>query len=231
MPYFIPGPIIAVVDAVTAIRVVLAEDHPVFRHGIRRVLEQTPDIKVVGETGDAEECLALLKSLQPDVMVCDIRMPGLGGIELVRRCREQSPRTRSLVLSAYDDDEYILETLGAGASGYILKTVEANELAEAIRRVASGQTVLYPPAAEKLARLLSGVLPGGKSEPLSGREREIMGLAARGLSNKGIAKKLGLSVRTVEAHFSRIFVKLSVSSRLEAVNVARSRHLIDEEKG
>lgn len=212
------------------IHVILVEDHPVVRQGIRRVLEQTSDIHVVGEAGDSDQAIALLKDLQPDVVVCDIRLPGTSGLEVIRKSKEYSSSTRSIIFSAYDYDEYILEAIAAGASGYILKTVDINEFPEIIRKVYSGQMVIYPPMSDKLARLLSGKPPGGKSDPLTPRERQIVSLAALGLRNKAIAKELGLSDRTIEAHFSRIFAKLSVSSRIEAVRLAGSRHLIDEEK-
>jgi DNA-binding NarL/FixJ family response regulator len=209
------------------IRVVVVDDHPVFRQGVIRVLERTPDIEVVAESAGAVKALELLDTLRPDIMICDIRMPGKSGIDVLRRARAFSPNTRSIILSAYDDDEYIMEAVATGASGYVLKTVDIRELPEIVRRVNAGQTVLYPPIGDRLAHLLGNSLPSVNNGPLSTREREIVALAASGMSSKDIAKQLKLSVRTVESHFSRIFVKLAVSSRLEAVAVARSRHLIE----
>ena len=209
------------------IRVVVAEDHSIVRQGIRRVLEQTAGIEVVGEAGNGSEALELVKNLQPDVLICDIRMPVLSGIEVIRRLKEYSPETRSLVLSAYDDDEYVFEAMANGASGYILKTADANEFPETVRRINAGQTIMHPSAAAKLTRLLSGTLPEAKNELLTAKEREIIKLAARGLRNKTIAKQLNLSVRTVEGHFSRIFDKLSVSSRVEAIKAAQSMTVVD----
>lgn len=209
------------------IDVLVVDDHPVFRQGVIRVLEQTPDIFVVAETSNGARALEQLDAFHPDIMICDIRMQGKSGIDVLRRVKEFSPGTRSIILSAYDDDEYIMEAVALGARGYVLKTVDIRELPDIVRRVSLGQTVLYPPIGEKLAHLLGNSLPTANNGVLSTREREILTLAASGMSSKDISNQLGLSARTVEAHFSRIFVKLSVSSRLEAVAVARSRHLID----
>ncbi len=209
------------------IRVLLADDHSVVREGIRRVLEQAGDIDVVGEAADGQQTLDLVGSLKPDVLLCDIRLPVLSGIEVVRRAKDHWTGTRSVVLSAHDEDEYVLEAMGAGASGYLLKTMDAAKLPEAVRRANSGETVLYPPVSEQFSRLLGGASITTKPEPLTSREREILSLASQGARNQEIAEKLGLSVRTVEGHFARIFVKLSVSSRLEAVRVAETRGIVN----
>ncbi len=210
------------------IRVLLADDHSVVRQGIRRVLEQTEDIDVVGEAGDGQQALDLVGSLKPDVLLCDIRLPIMNGIDVVRQAKDHSLGTRSVVLSAHDEDDYVLEAMGAGASGYLLKTMDANRLPEAVRRAHSGETVLYPPVSEQFSRLLGGSSKAVKQEPLTSREREILSLAAQGSRNQDIAERLGLSVRTVEGHFARIFVKLAVSSRLEAVRVAITRGMVNE---
>ena len=212
------------------ISVLLADDHQVVRYGVRRALEGTPDITVVGEAGSGDQALSMLKELRPDVMICDVRLPDISGIEVVRHARENSPVTRSLVLSAHDEDDYVLEAMAAGASGYLLKTMDVNRLPEAVRRVHAGETVLYPPVSQQFSRLLSGDALPANDEPLTTREREILGLAAHGLRNKDIADRLGLSVRTVEGHFARIFVKLSVESRLEAVRAGIARGLLDDEQ-
>lgn len=209
------------------IRVVLADDHPLLRQGIRHVLEQTEDIEVVGETGNGEQALELVKSLKPDILICDIRMPVLSGIEVIRRLKEYSPGTRSVILSAYDNDEYVFEAMANGASGYLLKTADVNEFSETVRRINAGQTIMHPSAATKLTRLLSGTSPSTRNELLTAKEKEILNLAARGLRNKAISKELNMSVRTVEGHFSRIFLKLSVSSRIEAIKALQSQPVIN----
>ena len=206
------------------IRVVLGEDHALVREGTRRILEEAGDFTVVGEAGDGSQVLALIDELHPDVAVLDIRIPSLSGIDVVRRMRERSPETRALMLTAYDDDEFILAALDAGAAGYLLKTARAAELLDAIRRVHAGEPVLQAAIATKVARLWLR-RPGVRAdltEPLSPREREVLELAARGLRNRVIADRLGISSRTVEGHFNSILGKLGVSSRLEAVLYALS---------
>ena len=209
------------------IRVLLADDHSVVREGIRRVLEKAGDIDVVGEAADGQQALDLVASLKPDVLLCDIRLPALNGVEVVRQAKDRYQGTKSVVLSAHDEDEYVLEAMGAGASGYLLKRMDAGKLPEAVRRAHSGETVLYPPVSEQFSRLLGGASLSTKQEPLTSREREILSLASQGARNQEIAEELGLSVRTVEGHFARIFVKLAVSSRLEAVRVAETRGIVN----
>lgn len=211
------------------IKIVLAEDHSLMREGTRHILEQYPDLKVVGEANDGVEALELVKRLQPDVAILDIRMPKLNGIEVVRLMKDCCPSTRSLMLTAYDDDDYILAAMEAGASGYLLKTAQARELVESIRTIHLGESVLHPAIAAKVARLWTSA-ERGSAEQLSPRELEVLELAAKGLRNKAIAEALNISVRTVEGHFNSIFIKLGVSSRIEAVLYAASRHLVALEK-
>jgi len=211
------------------IRVILADDHKLMREGTRRALEQFPGLNVVGEANDGEQALELTKALRPDLAVLDIRMPKLNGVEVVRLLKQVSPETKTLMLTAYDDDDYVLAAMEAGASGYLLKTTGAKGLADAIQRVHEGESVLDPAIAAKVARLWSRYRDMARSDryqDLSLREREVLGLSARGLRNKAIADKLGISVRTVEGHFNSIFAKLHVGSRLEAVLYAVSKHVI-----
>ncbi|MEE9198651.1 MAG: response regulator transcription factor [Dehalococcoidia bacterium] len=211
------------------IRIVLGEDHSLVREGTRRILEQYGDLTVVGEAGDGQQVLDLVQSLQPDVAILDIRMPKLSGIEVVRQMKECSPDTKSLILTAYDDDDYILVLMEAGASGYMLKTARASELVEAVRSVHQGEPVLYPAIAVKVAQFWArrGVaVERDSAEQLSPREREVLELASRGLRNRAIADKLAISVRTVEGHFNSIFNKLGISSRVEAVLYAASRRWV-----
>lgn len=211
------------------IRIVLAEDHALVREGTRRILEQYPNLKVVGEAGDGQQALDLIKHLQPDILISDIRMPVLTGVEVVRRMKEYSPSTKALMLTAYDEDDYILALMEAGASGYLLKTARAGELVEAVNSVYAGEMVIQPAIAAKVARLWVRDRSANERvtpEQLSGRERETLQFAASGMRNKAIADKLNISVRTVEGHFTSIFAKLGVSSRIEAVLYAMSHHLV-----
>ena len=212
------------------IRIVLADDHVLVRDGTRRILVQFPDLDVVGEAGDGEEALDLIGRLKPDVAVLDIRLPKLSGIDVVRRLGAVSPDTRVLMLTAYDDDEYILALLESGALGYLLKTARPAELIEAVRTVYAGEPVLHPAIAVKVARLWGRrrpAVPADVASQLSSRELEVLRLAALGLRNKEIADRLVLSVRTVEGHFHSIFEKMAVSSRTEAVLSAVSRGWVD----
>ncbi len=218
------------------IRIILAEDHALMREGTRRILEQYPDFLVVGEAENGQQAVELITFLKPDIAILDIRMPKLNGIEVVRYVKSMSPNTRTLMLTAYDDDEYILALMEAGASGYLLKTAHEKELVDSIRGVYLGEPVLHPAIAMKIARLWAQRGTTNQtltSEQLSSRELEVLELAARGLRNKAIAERMGISSRTVEGHFYGIFTKLGVSSRLAAILEAMSRHLVstnDENK-
>ena len=203
------------------IKVLLAEDHVVVREGTRQLLEHEPDMEVVGEAGDGEEAIELTNKLQPDVVIMDIAMPKLNGIEATKQIKTLHPATAVLILTAYDNDQYIFALLEAGAAGYLLKNVRGRELIDAIRAVHAGESVLYPTIAHRvISRLVSPVsspVEVKTTEPLSEREMEVLKLAANGISNKDIAERLFLSPRTVQAHLGNIFNKLSVGSRTEAV--------------
>jgi len=209
------------------IRVLLAEDHLITRQGIRRLLESEKDLTVVGEAGDGEEAVQLAVELKPDVIIMDIAMPKLNGIEATRQIKLICPATAVLILSAYDDDEYIFGLLETGAAGYLLKTVSGDELTNAIRAVYKGEPVLDPIITRKVInhfRIPSkGAKIGRASEHLSSREMDIIKLAAKGMSNKDIADELHLSRRTVEGNLRTIFNKLGVGSRTEAVIQAMGR--------
>jgi NarL family two-component system response regulator LiaR len=204
------------------IRILIADDHALVREGTRRVLEQEPDLEVVGEAGDGEEAVELATSLKPDVAIVDVSMPKMDGIEATRRIKATCPYINVLILSAYDDDQFIFSLLEAGAAGYLLKTIRSRELVDAVRAVYSGESVLHPSIARKvLNRFVSAAgKPAEGKEPvgmLSEREMEVLKLAAKGLSNQDIAEKLCLSIRTVQGHLGHIFNKLQVGSRTEAV--------------
>ena len=203
------------------IKVLLAEDHTITREGIRRVLEDERDLKVIGEAGDGEEAIQMATKIQPDVVIMDIAMPKLNGIEATRQIKLIRPSTAVLILSAYDDDEYIFGLLEAGAAGYLLKTVSGDQLTSAIRAVHKGEPVLDPVIARKVIDHFRSPDKGPRleipSDHLTDRETDIIKLAAKGMSNKGIADELHLSRRTVEGHLRTIFNKLGVGSRTEAV--------------
>jgi len=202
------------------IRILIADDHAVVREGTRQILEQEPDLEVVAEAGDGEEAVKLSGSSKPNVAIIDIAMPKLDGIEATRQIKALYPTIGVLILSAYDDDQFVFSLLEAGAAGYLLKSVRGSELVDAVRAIYAGESVLHPTIARKVLNRfvpVSGEPRGQRlSEILSEREVEVLKLATRGLSNQDIASELCLSLRTVQAHLGHIFNKLQVSSRTEA---------------
>jgi len=205
------------------IRVVLADDHAVVRKGIREFLEAEPDIAVVAEAIDGEQAVALVAEHRPDVVVLDIQMPQVGGVEATRRIKAEHPGVRVLILSAYDDDPYVSALLQAGASGYVLKTADSAELVQAVRAVHRGDSALDPSVTLRLVQQLATGRPLGTPttiEALTEREIEVLRLVAQGLTNKAIGQSLGISDRTVQGHLANIYGKLNVGSRTEAVTEA-----------
>lgn len=199
--------------------VLIADDHPLVREALHRALEGEEDIEVVAEVGDGEEAVKFASELKPDVAVMDIVMPKLNGIEATRKIKEIAPDTAILILTAYDDDEYVLGLLDAGAAGYLLKSARGRDLVGAIRAIRSGESVLHPKIIAKLLKRAT-IAPAGEhkaSDLLSERESEILKLVTSGMSNKEIAEKLFLSQRTIKAHLTNIFNKLNVASRSEAI--------------
>jgi NarL family two-component system response regulator LiaR len=203
------------------ISIVLGEDHLITRQGIRRLLEDEKGFTILGEASNGEEAVQLVSEMKPDVVIMDIAMPKLNGIEATRQIKLINPLIGVLILSAYDDDEYVFALLKAGAAGYLLKSVSGDELVKAVKAIHKGEPVLDPVIAKKVMNYfkLPDKVPGmgEESEYLSERELGIIKLAARGLTNKEIADELNLSYRTIEGHMRDVFNKLGVGSRTEAV--------------
>lgn len=205
------------------LRILLADDHAVVRKGIRDFLQEDDELIEVTEASDGAEAWRLLTAAPPDVAVLDLRMPEPNGIELTRRIKAQYPQVRVLILSAYDDDPYVLTALRAGADGYLLKTAPGAELVRAVQQVYAGQPVLDP---ELTAKLIANLTKPQTFEPLSERERAAVRGVARGWSNREIGRALSISDRTVQGHLASAFNKLHVSSRTELVTVALQHGLI-----
>ena len=203
------------------ITILLVEDHVVVRESIRQSLEREEKLEVVGEAGDGEEAVQMASQLKPDVIIMDISMPKLNGIEATKRIKALQPSAAILILTAYDYEQYIFPLLEAGAAGYLLKDVSSRELISAIETVYQGEAVLHPAVARKVMERLrqTKVEPTEEraSDLLSERELTILKMAAKGMSNSDIAEELHLSARTVESHLGSIFNKLGVGSRTEAV--------------
>jgi len=208
------------------IRVLLADDHAVVRKGIREFLEESGDIEVIAEADDGAEALRLIEEHQPDVAVLDIRMPKVTGVEATRRIKTSFPEVRVLILTSYDDDPYVFALLQAGADGYVLKTASGDELVRAVRTVHRGESALSPEIASKVVRQATSGRPQGAAEQVESftdRELDVLRLAARGMTNRGIGHELGISHRTVQGHLQSIYGKLDVNSRTEAVTEALRR--------
>jgi len=209
------------------IRVVVVDDHPVVRHGLTAILRYEQDIEVVGDAADGAEAVRVILEQRPDVVLLDLRLPKLSGIEVMRNVRAQAPEVRFLVLTTYDTDEYIGPALAVGAQGYLLKDATPDELARGVRSLVQGRAALEPGVA---ARVLERMAEGERDEDLSARELEVLRLLVAGASNKTIAARLTLSENTVKSHLSHIFGKLGVQSRAEAVAVALQRGMVPLER-
>lgn len=218
-----PGPLM------NKIKVLIADDHALFREGTRNLLDREKDMQVVGEASDGEEAVKLVMELRPHVVLMDIAMPVVNGIEATQQIKARCPKTAVLILTAYDNDQYIVALLEAGAAGYLLKDVSGRDLINAIRAVFAGEAILHPSIARKVFSHFN--ISAGQqqskdlvdSSELSEREMEILRLAARGMSNQDIANRLYLSRRTIQSHLANIFRKMDVGSRTEAVLQALRR--------
>jgi DNA-binding NarL/FixJ family response regulator len=210
-----------------SIRVILADDHAVVRAGIRQFLDQAADIRVVAEADSGQAAQQLVAREKPDVAVLDIQMPQGSGIEVTRWVRANYPAVGVLILTAYDDDPYVMAVLQAGANGYVLKTAAPADIVQAVRDVYEGKSALDPAIARKLLSHVSGYNRDQPDyDPLTDRELEVLALAGKGYTNKAIGVQLGISDRTVQGHLARIYSKLDAASRTEAVMRAVSLGLI-----
>jgi DNA-binding NarL/FixJ family response regulator len=206
------------------IRVLVVDDHALHRDGTRQILDAHPDLQVVGDASSGEVALALVNQLRPDVVLMDIRLPGINGIEVTRRLTRDHPQIHVLMVSAYDEDEYVRGALEAGAAGYLSKTAPGKELVQAVRAVARGTSVLQ---SGLTARLLTSARPPEHGPgDLSERELAVLTLLAAGRHNREIASELSISPRTVDRHCDNIYSKLGVGSRTEAVVRAISKNLL-----
>lgn len=209
------------------IRVIIADDHPVYRDGLSRLLTEIGGFDVVGLAADGNEAVDLASALAPDVVVMDVRMPNLDGIEATRRITTASPTTGVVVLSMFEEDELVFAAVRAGARGYLLKDADDDQIAATLRGIARGEAIFGPTTARRLLEMLGRLPEGGTAatQPvlpqLSQREREVLELLARGMRNTSIAAELFLSERTVRNYVSNIFTKLQVDDRAQAVAAAR----------
>lgn len=215
--------------------IVLVDDQELLRMGFRMVLDAQPDLELVGEAGDGEEALAVVERLQPDVVLMDVRMPGMDGVETTRRLVERGGRSRVIILTTFDLDEYAYAALRAGASGFLLKDAQPADLLSAIRAVASGDSVVAPSTTRRLLESLAHQLPDPERaapvadprlDEVTPREREVLIAVARGLSNAEIAEELVLSEATVKTHVGRVLTKLELRDRVQIVVYAYERGLI-----
>jgi DNA-binding NarL/FixJ family response regulator len=208
------------------LRIVVADDHPVFREGLRGVLASMPEVTEIHEVEDGTAAVAEVLARQPDIVLMDLSMPGLGGIEATRRIRAEAPGTRVLVLTMLEDDESLFAALRAGAAGYLLKGARPEEIIRGVQSVAAGEVVFGPRVAGRVLRHFTDPRPRPLPE-LTDREREVLALVATGLRNGAIASRLVLSPKTVRNHISNIFAKLQVADRTEAIERAHAAGLPD----
>jgi len=210
-----------------AIRILIVDDHPVVRDGLVAILSTQPDFAVIGEAGAGGDAVQKANELKPDVILLDLEMPVMDGVETLLKIRAAQPEVRVIVLTAFDTDDRIMSAVRAGAKGYLLKGVPRDEIFKAVRVVGAGGSLLQPVIAEKLMRHIEGAGEDTAFEPLTGREMEVLRLLGQGKTNREIARALVISERTVKYHLSAIMGKLGVTNRTEAVTVAMRRGLIN----
>jgi two-component system response regulator NreC len=213
------------------IKVVIADDHAIVREGVRMILAKEKDIEVVGEAADGQQALEFVETHKPTVVIMDISMPGMGGIEATQKLKERHPKVAVLALTMHEDESYVFQLLRAGASGYVLKRAAAQDLVQAVRAAANGEAFLYPSVARKVvADYLKRVEAGEERtryDGLTDREKEILTHIAQGLANQQIAEKLFISIKTVQTHRAHILEKLGLHDRTELVRYAIRKGLIE----
>jgi two-component system, NarL family, response regulator NreC len=213
--------------------IVLADDHRIVRQGLHALLKAEPEFDVIGEAGDGHEALELVRKLNPDVVVLDLMMRGLNGLEAARQINKQMPQIKIIILSMYDDEGFVLEALANGALAYVLKDAGYSDLVQAVREVAAGHRYLSPPLSDRAIEAYQRVAKAGpldRYETLTSREREVLQLSAEGHTNSEIAARLGISVRTAETHRSRVMHKLSMHTQSDLTRYALRRGIIPLEE-
>lgn len=212
----------------TPIRVLLCDDHRFFRDGVRTLLMTIPDIEIVGEANNGEECVQRAAERKPNVILMDVQMPGLNGVEATRRILRDNPDVGVVMLTMFEDTDLMLSAMRAGARGYILKDADEEELIRSVRAVARGEALFGPAVARRLLNYITDVIPASKANPfpeLTDRERDVLAGLARGLTNQDVADQMELSLKTVRNHVSSILTKLRVVDRAEAISRARDAGL------
>jgi len=211
------------------VTVLLADDHPIVRQGLRHLLEAEPDLKIVGEASDGLQAVQLTEKFRPNILIVDIMMPDLNGLEVIRQAKERSPSTCSIVLSMQSADVYVVEALKAGAKGYVLKETGPSELVNAVQQVIGGKRYLSPRISERLIDVLlqkTDEIVLDPYETLTSREREILQMASDGLTSAAIAKRLSISPRTAELHRGRMMDKLGLNNQTELIRYALKRGIL-----
>ncbi|MGA9769158.1 MAG: response regulator transcription factor [Blastocatellia bacterium] len=209
--------------------IVLADDHQLVRQGLRALLEVESDLRVIGEAGDGLEAVRLVERLNPNVLVLDLMMPGINGLEVTRQLKKSSFQTGIVILSMYADEAYVLEALGNGASGYVLKDSNASDLVHAVREVAAGRRYLSPPLSDRAIEVYQETARAtviDRYETLTTREREVLHLCAEGCTSSEIASRLGISARTAETHRTHLMSKLGLHTQVELIRYALRRGII-----
>jgi DNA-binding NarL/FixJ family response regulator len=216
------------------IRILLADDHHLFREGLRALLVSAADLEVVGEAGDGNEVVTKAAELRPDVILMDLQLPGINGVESTRRILASQPKVNVLVLTMFEDTDTVLAAMRAGARGYLLKDTHEEALLRSVRAVANGEALFGPAVAERLIQYLAVATPPAEPRAfpeLTGRELEVLSLLAQGLTNQAVADRMGVSLKTARNHVSNILARLQVADRTEAVARARAAGLGGERKG